>query len=180
MLNVLVPAIRLWNPETEEFTYTTPVSIQLEHSLISLSKWEARWHKPFLSKKQKTPEELLDYIRCMTLTQNVNPNLYNNLPGSVIDQIISYMNEEQHATTFSNLANERHGAEVVTAEIIYYWMVSFGIPFECQKWHLSRLMALIRVCSIKNAPPKKMSQSELRNRNRALNDARRKSLHSRG
>lgn len=180
MLNVSVPSIRLWNPETEEFTYTSPISIQLEHSLISLSKWEGRWHKPFLSNKQKTPEELLDYIRCMTLTQNVDPNLYGRLPGDIIDKIISYMNEEQHATTFNEIHNDRPGREVITAEIIYYWMVTFGIPFECQKWHLSKLMALIRVCSIKNAPSKKMSQNEIRNRNKALNDARRKSLHTRG
>ena len=180
MLNITVPSIRLWNPETEEFTYTTPVSLQLEHSLISLSKWEARWHKPFISNKQKTPEELLDYVRCMTLTQNVDPDLYKKLPPDIIDRIVSYMNEEQYATTFSNYSNERPSREIITAEIIYYWMVTFGIPFECQKWHLSRLMALIRVCSIKNAPQQKMSAKEIQNRNRALNEARRKSLHTRG
>lgn len=180
MLNITVPSIRLWNPETEEFTYTSPVSLQLEHSLISLAKWEARWHKPFLTSKQKTPEELLDYIRCMTLTQNVDPDLYKKLPPDVIDKIVFYMNEEQHATTFGNTSNERPSREVVTAEIIYYWMVTFGIPFECQKWHLSRLMALVKVCSIKNSPQKKMTAREIQTRNRALNDARRKSMHTRG
>ena len=180
MLNITVPSIRLWNPETEEFTYTSPVSLQLEHSLISLAKWEARWHKPFLTSKQKTPEELLDYIRCMTLTQNVDPDLYKKLPPDIIDKIVFYMNEEQHATTFGNTSNERPSREVVTAEIIYYWMVTFGIPFECQKWHLSRLMALVKVCSIKNSPQKKMTAREIQTRNRALNDARRKSMHTRG
>lgn len=153
--------------------------IALEHSLISLSKWEAKWHKPFLGHEPQTPEEFLDYVRFMTLTQNVDPDAYLALTPALLKEISAYINESQTATTFP----EKKGPfnrEIITAEIIYYWMVYYGIPFECQKWHLSRLLTLINVCNSKSTPPKKMSQREVMADNRALNAARRKKLKTRG
>lgn len=181
MLRIVVPATEQWDEEKQEFLYTKEQTLQLEHSLVSLSKWESKWHKPFLSKKEKTYEEILDYVRCMTLTQNVDPNIYYCLTQSNIDRINSYIDAPMTATTFSeDKAVSRRGGEIITAEIIYYWMVTLNIPFECQKWHLNRLITLIRVCNIKNQPPKKMSRREIFRNNAALNAARKKKWKTRG
>lgn len=153
--------------------------LQLEHSLVSVSKWEARWHKPFLSKQEKTDEEINDYVKCMTLTQNVPGEVYSCLSAENILQIEKYIEDPMTAITFSK-EPEQGGRSIVTAEIIYYWMVTFGIPFECQKWHLNRLLALIQVCERKNRPPKKQSQRSIMERNAALNAQRRKKLGSKG
>lgn len=155
-------------------------TLKLEHSLVSLSKWEAKWHKPFLTREPKTVEESVDYIRCMTLTQNVNPNVYKAITPSHLREVSAYIDASMTATTFPKDRNGKASREIVTAEIIYYWMICHNIPFECQKWHLSRLLTLINVCNVKNGPQKKMSRKELIARNRALNAARRKRANSRG
>ena len=180
MLTIYIPASEQWDEQKQEFISTKSQELRLEHSLVSLSKWEAKWQKPFLSKKGITPEEMLDYVRCMTLTQNVSPLVYSSLTAENVKQINDYIDSPQTATTFHNL-NERGGTgEQITSELIYYWMVTLQIPFECEKWHLNRLLTLIKVCSIKNEPEKKMSKKAIHSQNAALNAARRKSLHSRG
>lgn len=179
MLKLKLDSFEVFNEKDNTFTEFPETTLQLEHSLVSISKWEAKWNKPFLSKDAKSYEELLDYIKCMTLTQNVNPEIYKYLPQDAINKINSYIEAPMTATTFREEPGKKSN-EIITNEIIYYWMVSFNIPFECQKWHLNRLLTLIRVCSIKNAPPKKMSTKEIMNRNRALNKARRAQLHTKG
>ena len=136
--------------------------------------------KPFLSKEAKTVEETLDYIKCMTITQNVDPNVYNSLTSNNIRDINKYIDNPMTATTFSNTKNYNTNKEIVTAELIYYWMIALNIPMECQKWHLNRLLTLIRVCNIKNSPPEKMSRRDLMSRNAALNAARRKKFNTKG
>lgn len=180
MLKIVIPASEQYDSVNNLFYNTKEQALTLEHSLVSVAKWESKWRKPFLDKKHdKTIDEMLDYIKCMTLTQNVNPLVYNNLTSKNIDEVNRYIDEPMTATTFSE-SNSATSREIVTAEIIYYWMTVFNIPFECQKWHLNRLLTLIRVCSIKNAPKKKMSERELRNRNRSLNKSRRNAMNSRG
>ena len=179
MLQITIPGIELWDESREIFTQTKEQTLQLEHSLVSLSKWESKWGKAFLSKQEKTYEETIDYIKCMTITQNVNPKVYNSLTTKNIEQINKYIDEPMTATTFHEVNNTR-SREIITSELIYYWMFSLNIPMECQKWHLNRLLTLIRVCNIKNAPPKKMSRSDIISRNAALNAARRKKLNSKG
>lgn len=147
--------------------------LKLEHSLVSISKWESKWCKPFLTNKAKTVEEWIDYIRCMTITQNVNPIVYFLINDDHFKQIIDYMNAPMTATTVPK-DNSSPNREVVTAELIYYWMIALNIPPEYQKWHLNRLLTLINVCNFKNKPPKKMSQSDLLNKHRSVNAARRK------
>ena len=180
MLHIVIPAAEIYDQEQNLFIQVKEKSLSLEHSLVSISKWESKWQKPFLSKDQeKTKEEVIDYIRCMTLTQNVDPNDYYRLTKKEFDQIRDYIDSPMTATTFSD--KERGGSKkVITAEIIYYWMIALNIPFECQKWHLNRLLTLIKVCNIKNAPPKKMSKAEMAKRNRSLNAARRKKLNTTG
>lgn len=180
MLKIDVPPVEVYDELTNTFLTSKPQTIQLEHSLVSLSKWESKWHKPFLSKEKKTVDETLDYIRCMTLTQNVDPLTYFGLTSEQIRQINDYIEDPMTATTFSKEEPHRPNREVITSEIIYYWMISLGIPFECQKWHLSRLLTLINVCNIKNKPPKKMSRKELAAQTRSLNSARRARLGTRG
>lgn len=179
MLVLTVPASEYYDVRTNEFVYFKEQTLKLEHSLLSLAKWESKWGKPFLSTDNKTPAEMLDYFRCMTINENVDPHVYERLSRENQEAINNYINAPMTATTFSDKQGPK-SREIVTAEIIYYWMVSMGIPFECQKWHLNRLFALIKVCSIKNAPSKKMSKGEIMRRNHALNAARRNSLGSRG
>lgn len=174
MLRITVLEDEQWDERKQEFVYKKGQTLQLEHSLISLSKWESKWCKPFLSRQEKTLEETLDYIKCMTLTQNVDPDVYNYLTTDNIKQINQYIDAPMTATTISEKATGRANREQVTAELIYYWMIALNIPFECQKWHLNRLLTLIRVCNIKNQPPKKRSKKDLLKHHAAVNAARRK------
>ena len=170
----------LWDEKKEMFVEPKKQVLQLEHSLVSISKWESKWCKPFLSKNEMTVEETLDYIRCMTLTQNVNPDVYNYITNENIRQVNKYIEAPMTATWFTEEKNGKPNREQVTNELIYYWMTALNIPFECQKWHFNRLLTLIRVCNIKNQPPKKMSKRELMSRNAALNAARKKQLNTKG
>ena len=180
MLQITIPASEGWDENKQEFVNTKEQTLQLEHSLVSLSKWESKWCKAFFSKKEKTFEETLDYIKCMTLTQNVHPEVYDRLTRENVDQINKYIEAPMTATYLSEDKKGKVNGETVTAELIYYWMITLNIPFECQKWHLNRLLTLIRVCNVKNQPPKKMSKSSIMSRNAALNAARRKQLNTRG
>ena len=180
MLQITIPAVEQWDDSVQEFVYSKPQTLQLEHSLISLSKWESKWHKPFLSKTEKTTEETIDYIRCMTLTQNVKPEVYSNLSVENILQVNEYIENPMTATTFIEDRDGKKSREIVTAELIYYWMISLNIPVEFEKWHLNRLLTLIRVCNIKNKPPKKSSRREIMSRNAALNAARKRQLNTNG
>lgn len=181
MLQITIPAVEAWDESRQVFVGFKEQTLQLEHSLVSLSKWESRWHKAFLSNNDKTEEELLDYIRCMTLTQNVNPNAYLCLTSKNLEQIKAYIDDPMSATVINNRnIGNKNSREVVTSELIYYWMIALNIPPEYQKWHLNRLLKLIEVCNIKNTPPKKRSKSEIMSRNAALNASRRKKLGTSG
>jgi len=177
MLTLVVPETELFDEVRNEFIFVKEQKLTLEHSLLSLSKWESKWHKPFLSKKEKTREETLDYLRCMTIN-SVDEEVYACLTPKMIERVDAYIGDSMTATTFSDKKRPSH--ETITAELIYYWMVALNIPFECQKWHLNRLLTLVEVCSIKNQPPKKMSPRAIMQRNAALNASRRKALHSKG
>jgi len=180
MLRITIPAVEQWDEAKQEFIYTKEQTLSLEHSLVSLSKWESKWCKAFLTKQEKTFEETLDYIKCMTLTQNVDPEVYNYLTNGNINEINEYIEAPMTATYFSDEKTSKTSREQITAELIYYWMIALNIPFECQKWHLNRLLTLIKVCNIKNQPPKKRNKKEIMSRNAALNAARRKQLNTKG
>ena len=180
MLRITIPAIELWDENKEEFINTKEQTLQLENSLVTLSKGESKWNKPFLSKDTKTEEEELDYIKCMTITQNVDPNVYKFIPLNVREEIKEYINAPMTATWFSEDKNTKSSSEQITSELIYYWMVAQNIPFECEKWHLNRLITLIKICNIKSQPPKKMGKKAIMSRNAALNAARRKQLNTKG
>ena len=180
MLKIIIPSTEMWDEVNEKFVYSKEQVLQLEHSLVSLSKWESKWCKPFLSKENKTFEETIDYIRCMTINQNIPDEVYNCLTGENIMEINEYISAPMTATRFSNDAMGKGNREQITSELIYYWMIALNIPFECQKWHINRLLTLIRVCNIKNHPSKKMSRREIMSRNTALNAARRKKLRTNG
>lgn len=180
MLKITIPSTELYDETKDEFLSTKETSIQLEHSLISVSKWESRWCKPFLTKNSKTTEETIDYIKCMTISQNVDPLVYSLISSKIVEDVISYIEAPMTATTFSKDDKKVSNNEIITSEIIYYWMITLNIPFECEKWHLNRLLTLINVCSIKNRPQKKFSKRELLDRNRSLNAARREMLNTSG
>lgn len=181
MLEVTIPGTEYYDDETASFITKKDQKLALEHSLVSLAKWESKWKKPFLSKKEDlTPEENIDYVRCMTMTQNVDPLIYLNIPPVIFEQVNQYIGDPMTATWFSKTKRGKSSNEVVTAEILYQKMIALEIPFECQKWHLNRLLALIKVCALKGDPEKKMSKKDVYSQNRALNEARRKRLNSRG
>lgn len=179
MLQIIIPAKEAWDAKKEEFVKLKEQKLQLEHSLVSISKWESKWCKPFLGKQEKTYEETMDYIKCMTITQNVKDDTYSHLTTDNINKINEYIGAKMTATTFNEL-NKNVSREVVTSELIYYWMIANNIPMECQKWHINRLLTLIRICNIKNTPPKKMNKREIANRYASLNAARRKQFNSKG
>lgn len=172
MLIINVALAEDFNEETNEFKVSKTYKLRLEHSLVSLSKWESFYEKPFLNDTNKTSEETVFYIKCMSLDEETPPEVFENLSESDVSKINNYIASKNTATSFSE---EKSSAskEVVTSEIIYHWLIAFNIPFEVQHWHLNRLLTLIQVCNRKNAPQKKMSRSELLKRQRELNAARR-------
>ena len=173
MLQITIPAMNdLWDEWNQQFLSIKETTIQLEHSLLSISIWESKWNKSFINTKDKTEEELIDYIKCMTITKNVDPNVYVCLTAENIQEIVNYINAPMTATIIRDTG--KSSREIVTSELIYYWMISLNIPVKFEKWHLNRLITLIKVCSIKNQPPKKMSRGEIMQRNAALNAERKK------
>ena len=161
MLQIIIPATESYDEVLEEFVNSKEQVLQLEHSLVSLSKWESKWKKPFL-------------------TQNVDPNIYIHITHDNIREVNEYIEDSMTATTFSVEETKAQSNQINTAEIIYYWMIALNIPFECQKWHLNRLLTLINVCNIKNKPPKKMNRKDILARNRAINEQRRLALQTGG
>lgn len=184
MLEITIDEQELFDNSIQEFVTVKRQTLRLEHSLVSLSKWESKWHKPFYSKQEKTTEETIDYIKCMTLTQNVDPVVYTyGLSQKNLDEIDKYILDSATATTITEHGSSSKGrinGEIVTAELVYYWMIAFNIPFECQKWHLNRLITLIKLCSIKNSPSKKMSKKETASYYAQLNESRRKQWNTKG
>lgn len=180
MLQLSVTMSESFNEVTSEFLSVDVVVIELEHSLVSLSKWESNFERPFIASRDKTPEEILWYVKAMTTTPNVPPEVFQNLSQKNVDEINAYINAKMTATWFSEGQKQRQTREIVTAEVIYYWMIHLGIPFECQHWHLNKLLTLIRVCNQKNAPEKKLNKQEIAERNRMLNDQRKAQLKTKG
>lgn len=187
MLKVTIPArkaIELWDEDAQEFIEIPAMEeqeLELEHSLVSLARWESKWKVAFLSKNNNiTEEQSIDYIRCMTLTPNVPDDVYYNIPEDVFNEIIEYINESKTATVLPKRPNGGSNRETVTSELIYYWMIALNVPPEYQYWHLSRLMALLEIVSIKNTPPKKMGKRSLARQYADMNAARRKQYNTRG
>lgn len=183
MLLITVPAEEYWDENKEEYVYSKEWTLQLEHSLLSISKWESKYCKPFLTKDEKTAEETLDYIKFMTISQNVPSSVYDRLTRQNIEAINEYIGSTQTATTVPEKKSKGGKKEIVTSELIYYWMIALNIPLDkCEKWHLNRLLTLIRVCDFKNDPPKKgkASASSLASQYAALNKARRQKYNTTG
>lgn len=169
-----------WDENKQEFIEPKKQILKLEHSLVSLSKWESIYHKPFLSNAPKTDEETITYVRCMTITQNVPLEVYSRLSDQNIIDINSYIDDPMTATKIIKQPNGKQNFEPITSELIYYWMFELKIPMECQKWHLNKLLTQIELCSIKNQPPKKMSKQEITARNAAINAQRRREMNTKG
>lgn len=180
MLIVQVPAMELFDPKTDQFINLKPQTLRLEHSLLSISLWEARWKTPFMKDEAKTNAQTLDYIRCMTINKDVDQRVYNYLPESIIRQIQLYVDDPMTATTFSDTGKSGGRKRVMTSEEFYYQMIVYGIPMEWEKRHLNRLITLLRIFQIRNSSPKKMSARDVAKRNHALNQQRRARLHSTG
>ncbi len=179
-LTITVLPKDFYDPKINRFISVKEQKLVLEHSLLSISKWEMKWHKAYLSREAKTDEENIDYIRCMCLTEPSDPNVFFALSSQNIKDIADYISNPMTATTFHN-RDKRPSREIITNELIYFWMSNFGIPFDpCQKWHLNRLMTLIEVASIKNQPSKKMSKKDILSRNAALNAQRRAKYGTKG
>lgn len=180
MLTLPIPRTELFDEGKKEFIHVEPTILALEHSLLSLAKWESKWNKPFLGAAEKTYGECLDYVRCMTLNETVDPLVYKCLTKAHFDLVNAYIEAPMTATTIKERSGRKNSREVITSELIYYWMTALNIPFSCETWHLNRLLMLIRVCDIKSSPQKKLSQKDVYSQNRTLNAERRKMLGTKG
>lgn len=180
MLKIVVPIGEAYNEELGKFVAERYVELELEHSLASLSKWESKYEKPFLSPDPKSDEETFGYVKAMTFTPDVPDEVFLHLSSDNMNDIQEYIGAKMTATTIVEHQKRAASREIVTAEIIYYWMVSLNIPFECEHWHLNRLITLVRVCNLKNTPPEQMSPSAAAAQQRALNEQRRRELGTRG
>lgn len=180
MLKIEIPDREIWNSKTNTFSMIKGASICLEHSLVSISKWESKYHKPFISKDQKTREEIVYYIKCMTITQNVKDEVYSILTNQNMEEITKYIEDPMTATKIEKTNQSKANSQFLTSELIYYYMVAYQIPFECQRWNLNRLFVLINICNEKNKNPKKYSKKDILSRNAALNKARREKLGTKG
>jgi hypothetical protein len=180
MLTITVGATDVYDEGVDKFSTQGGIELQLEHSLISLSKWESEFEKPFLGKTEKTPEEVLAYVRCMIVSENPPEDILQRLSKENLETINEYIDRKMTATWFSDQPGAPRSREVITSELVYYWMTVFQIPFECETWHLNRLFTLIRICNVKQAKPKKMSRTEIAARNRELNARRKAQLGTTG
>lgn len=180
MLTLTIPQTEMYDEFTNEFITIDAVEVELEHSLVSLSKWEEKFEKAFLGPDQKTSEETRAYIACMCLTPNIDPEVWSRLTKGNLEAINAYLEKTMTATTFHEAPDNRRSREIITAEIIYYWMIALNVPLECENWHLNKLFALIKVLNLKNAPSKKMSRRDAAAQQRALNAQRRAQMNTNG
>lgn len=182
MLQITITFDEQYDSKENRFFTPKAQTLTLEHSLVSISKWESKWEKPFLSSEKKTKEEIIDYIRCMTITQNVDPKIYYYIPSSELKKINDYISRPMTGTKFSNYGEQqkKKSNKAISSEEIYFAMFSYGIPIECEKWHISRLFVLLKIFEIRTSPKKKMSKSDIYSRNAQLNAARRNALNSKG
>lgn len=179
-LSITIEPQEFYDERTNRFFEIPRKTIQLEHSLLSISKWESKWHKPYFTDKQKTKEEELDYIRCMTISGPCDAIYYQGLSTKNRKEIFDYISDSMTATTIKSNQKNKKSREILTSELIYYWMTALNIPFSCEKWHINRLFTLIEIASIKNAPSKKMSKGDIMRKNHALNMARRAQYGTKG
>jgi hypothetical protein len=179
VLKIIIERDEIYDEEKNEFRFVNSIAVNLEHSLASLSKWESKYQKPFLGQTPKTNEEIFDYIQMMVV-DDIDPNCLFDLSDKNYAEIQNYINDPQTATTFRDIVPSRPSSQIITAEIIYYWMVTYNIPLECENWHLNRLFALVKVCNAKNTKPQKIPQRELARRNQELNAQRRAALGTSG
>jgi hypothetical protein len=182
LLQLWVGQDEFLDSETNRFIKTGGTLLMLEHSLASLSKWEETWEVPFIS-TNRTTEQTIDYIRCMVLNPDVDDTVLSRLRDPDIVAINEYIGRKMTATTIAESNTKDSNKRVITAELLYHWMIGNSIPMECQYWHLNKLLMLIRVISEENTPPdkrKKMSRAEIMERNRRLNAERRQQMNSKG
>jgi len=182
MLRVIVDEAEFYNEQTEEFFTRPSVKLAIEHSLVSVSKWESKYQKPFLSVSDKTKEETFDYIRFMIVSpDDCDPDIIFRFDNSNYDAINDYVASSQSATTFGDMPQQNTSrGETITSELVYFWMIEFNIPFECQHWHLNRLFSLIRICNVKRQKPKRMPKHAIAQRYRELNERRKAELGTKG
>lgn len=179
MLDIIIPATEQFDERTMQFVETKEQKLTLEHSLISISKWEAKWKISYIDTKDKTRDQRLDYIRCMSLKGDISDDVLYSIAPQEMQKINNYINDSMSATVVKNTGGSASN-QFTTSELIYSWMVGYQIPVEFEKWHLSRLLTLIKVISEENKPKKKMTPSEIAARNKALNAKNRAKYHSRG
>lgn len=182
MLQITVPKTEIFNENTNQFLWIPETTIQMEHSLVSLSKWEEKHHKAYLDPKlQHSATEILDYFKCMTITKNVKDSVFLALSQRNIEEISSYINDPMTATTFNEMATtKKHSSKFITSEYLYFCMFSLGVPIECEKWHINRLMTLLKIFEEENKPQKKRSEAETLNYYAKLNAERKRKWHTKG
>jgi hypothetical protein len=181
MLRATVPGAELFDEEKQQFITRESITLKLEHSLASISKWESYWKKPFLGKEEeKTTAEVNHYINCMSVDGDIPDETFSYIPNEIYSQITDYINDPMTATWFKEDKSSARNKDVLTSEVLYYYMIAQNVPIECENWHLNRLITLLRVCGEKNQPQKKMNKKDWIAQRRALNEARRSRFNTKG
>lgn len=180
MLRLTIPEEELFDEGTQEFISLDSIELELEHSLLSLSKWESFFEKSFLGTDDKTNEEIMYYVWCMVLDDRIDQSILNRLTRKNLIEINEYISSKQSATTFGEMPSRPGRNEIITSELIYYWMVAFTVPFECESWHLNRLFSLIKICNIKNSKQQPQSKKDVAKRYQELNAQRKANLGTTG
>lgn len=177
MLKLLIDSFDVWDDNSQEFITYDKKTICLEHSLLSVSKWESIYKKPFLNESEKSPQEVIDYFKCMLIDESDSVYL-NNISDKDVQKIQEYIEDPMTASWVSG--DTSRDRSVITSELIYYWMVSAQIPFETERWHLNRLLMLIRIFGEKTNPSRKKSRAQIIEEQRRLNNERRAKLGTNG
>lgn len=178
----------LFDEETNTFLHPVGKKLHLEHSLLSISKWEAEWEIPFLN-TDKTSEQSLSYIKCCVLDDDFDELLLNTLSDKNILDFNAYLSKGMTAKKIidlrSSLSQKRKSRrpasqKALTSEDIYYSMIQFHVWKECEEWPLQRLLSLLQLCSLKSNSTGEMSKSDQAKFYREENARRKAKYHTNG
>lgn len=180
MITIDLGTLEYYDSEKNEFVYEEGGKVRFEYSLKMLYEWEGKWKKAFLKgNKNLTTEEAVDFYIMMAL----DPIDKKFMTGEAMETLSKYVNDPQTATTFADGQNGNTSpskGKIFTSEELYAMMITSNVPLDFENRNLNRLITILRVISVQNTPPKKMSKNDIYRQNAALNAERKARLNTKG